>query len=513
MPDIVDLFDAQVSRSATRDAVLQDNASVTYRQLNVLARQVFFGLHELRQPRTLIYLAQSPQAYASMLGVLMAGGYYCPVNLAHPVERQKLVFQLFDPDVILTNSANIRNVERILSELVEHDPRVDLGASIDGFEDTLRPGRRAVVNIDSLAPTPPVLPSVSSVHELAYVMFTSGSTGQPKGVMIRRRAVSALIQWAVETFQPTLDDRWGQFSNIAFDLSVLDIYTALAGGAALVPIAGARDRLMPAAVIQRHQLTVWHSVPSVIDLMIQANHATPEMLNSLRLVSLCGEPLRPHHLEALFGANHDLTVFNTYGPTEITVICSQVPLRVSDFAEACRTTVAIGRPIPGWDVHLVGEDGSNEGEVVVAGDNIGAGYWRNPVQTDKAYRTLAVNGEPRRAYYTGDWAERHGQHTFFMRRMDRQVKVRGNRVELAEVDFNIRKFGVANCFSIIYQGDIYSFLELPAPFDEGALRNYLATRLPAYALPSRFVYNPRLPRNHNDKIDAIKLEQSLGPLS
>jgi D-alanine--poly(phosphoribitol) ligase subunit 1 len=513
MPDIVDMFDAQASRSATRDAVLQDNGSTTYRQLSVLARQIFSNLRELRQPRALIYLAQSPEAYASMLGVLMAGGYYCPVNLAHPVDRQKQVIQLFDPDVILTNSANIRYVERMLSELADYDPRVVSDASIEGFEDTLRPGRRTVMNIDSLAPTPPVLPSVSSVHELAYVMFTSGSTGQPKGVMIRRHAVSKLVEWAAEVFQPTPGDRWGQFSNIAFDLSVLDIYTALAGGAALVPITSTRDRLMPATVIKRHQLTVWHSVPSVIDLMIQVKQTTPEMLNSLRLMSFCGEPLRPHHLEALFGANPNLTVFNTYGPTEITIFCTYIPLRASNYAEACRTTVAIGHPIPGWGIHLVGEDGASEGEIAISGDYIGAGYWRNPSQTNSAYRTLVVNGESRRAYYTGDWAERHGQHLFFMRRMDRQVKVRGNRVELAEVDFYIREFGVANCFSIIYQGNIYSFLELPAPINEDALRNYLATRLPVYALPSKFVYKASFPRNHNDKIDANGLEQSLSTLS
>ena len=97
--------------------------------------------------------------------------------------------------------------------------------------------------------------------------------------------------------------------------------------------------------------------------------------------------------------------------------------------------------------------------------------------------------------------------------MDRQVKVRGNRVELAEVDFRIREFGIANCFSIIHEGNIYSFLEMPAPIDEDALRNYLATKLPPYALPSRFAYKSRLPRNHNDKIDAIELERSLGTLS
>src|SRR5690349_16683936 len=203
MPDIVDLFDAQASRSATRAAVLQDNGSITYRQLQALARQIFFNLYELKQPRTLLYLPQSSEAYAAMLGVIMAGGYYCPVNLAHPVERQKLVIQLFDPDVILTNSANVRSVERLLAELGDVDPRAGLETAIAGFEDTLRPGRRTVLNIDSLTPTPPILPSVSSVHELAYVMFTSGSTGQPKGVMIRRRAVSALVQWTLEAFQPT----------------------------------------------------------------------------------------------------------------------------------------------------------------------------------------------------------------------------------------------------------------------------------------------------------------------
>jgi D-alanine--poly(phosphoribitol) ligase subunit 1 len=509
MMDIVDLFVTQASRSAAREAVLQDQGATTYRQLHTLTRQIAYNLREFKQPRTLIYLAQSPEAYASMLGVLMAGGYYCPVNLAHPLDRQKRVIQLFDPDVILTNSANIRSVECMLAEL-DREPRLLPEAAVAGFEDTLRPGRRVIMNSDSLEAAPPVLPSVSSVHELAYVMFTSGSTGQPKGVMIRRCAVSRLVQWAAEAFQPVPGDRWGQFSNIAFDLSVPDIYTALATGAALVPITSARDRLMPATVIRKRRLTIWNSVSSVIDLMIQANHTTPDMLHSLRLVNFCGEALRPHHLEALFGANAGLTVFNTYGPTEITVLCTSIPLRAGEYTEACRATVAIGQPIPGWDLHLVGEPGSNEGEIAVSGEYIGAGYWRSPGQTDAVYRRIVVNGRPQRAYYTGDWGERHGQHVFFMRRMDRQVKVRGNRVELGEVDFRIREFGVGNCFSLISQGSIHSFLEVPAPIDEDALRSFLAARLPAYALPSRFIYRSRLPRNHNDKIDANELERSLG---
>src|SRR5690349_11636340 len=99
MPDIVDMFDAQASRSPALDAVLHDNGSTTYGQLNLLARQIFSNLREFRQPRALLYLPQSSEAYAAMLGVLMAGGYYCPVNLAHPADRQKQVIQLFDPDI------------------------------------------------------------------------------------------------------------------------------------------------------------------------------------------------------------------------------------------------------------------------------------------------------------------------------------------------------------------------------------------------------------------------------
>src|SRR5205085_10250774 len=170
-------------------------------------------------------------------------------------------------------------------------------------------------------------------------------------------------------------------------------YTALSTGAALIPFESKKDRLFPALAIEKFGITIWHSVPSVIDLMSQAGQITKDKFRSLRLMSFCGEPLRPQQLETLFESNSKMTVFNTYGPTETTVFCTWLPLTTESFRSACNATVAIGQTIPGWYIDLVGGESDDEGEIVISGNYIGAGYWQDPIATTNSYRTIDVEGQ------------------------------------------------------------------------------------------------------------------------
>ena len=280
-------------------------------------------------PRVAILLPQGAWAYAAMFGTMMAGGVYAPINLDHPPERRRRVLSHFEPDaMIATTEGEFRNL--------------DLSNNcLDIPIDTL--GRDALLH-------------PASAGDLAYVMFTSGSTGEPKGVMISRSALAHYVDWAHREMAVTSDDRWSQHPNIAFDLSVLDIFGALCAGASLYPLAQRKERLLPASVIREHRLTIWNSVPSVVDLMRRTGQLDADHLGSLRLITFCGEPLLKQHLDFIFAARPDVCVHNTYGPTEATVSMSLMRLHAHDYTQYCESSVALGLPISGMTVLLEGGD-------------------------------------------------------------------------------------------------------------------------------------------------------------
>jgi D-alanine--poly(phosphoribitol) ligase subunit 1 len=181
--------------------------------------------------------------------------------------------------------------------------------------------------------------------------------------MVPRSALDHYVQWMTDVFEISPHDRFSQHPNLAFDISMTDIFGALCHGATLYPLLREVDRLMPARMIEREKITVWNSVPSVVSLMMQAGQATAANLVSVRLFNFCGEPLLPEQLEALFAARPDVLVRNTYGPTEATIAVTD--LRKYDHRLATITSVAIGVPISNVGIHLIGGRHAEKGQVVI----------------------------------------------------------------------------------------------------------------------------------------------------
>ena len=417
-----------------------------------------------------------------MFASLMVGGVYAPTNITAPAQRQRLVLNAFEPEAIVTNGKHLETLG-----IEADDPRLIL--------------------IDSLPSEP--AKSAAEPHDLAYVMFTSGSTGIPKGVMVPRQGLAHYVRWALDAMQISKQDRWSQHPNIGFDLSVLDIYGALCGGATLYPLVSRTDRLMPGKAIERHGLTIWNSVPSVIDLINRAGHMTADHLASLRMITFCGEPLLESHLDAIFQARPDIPVHNTYGPTEATVSFTLIRLGTPGYRDACRNSVALGDPIPGMQLDLVGGPTEDEGEIIISGPQVARGYWRDEEQTRVVFGPMQLDGEERFAYRTGDWAVKEGQHLYFVTRIDRQVKIHGNRVELGDIDAAMRACGAAVSYTVLSEGALHSFIEAPADTDISALMRAIAGVLPHYAIPAAIHPIDHMPRNANDKIDAKALQDLL----
>jgi len=484
MKDPVIRFLENIHSQPLHPAVVQDSCTVNYKQIGELALRIGFAVSEIcEQPRVLVHLQQGVDAYAAMFGVLIAGGYYSPTNMEAPTERHIEIIKLFKPDIILSTK-----------KYVEHLPLAKMNV--------------VFVDIDELPVTK--LSEPLAPHDLAYVIFTSGSTGKPKGVMIPRDGLAHYVEWAINAMNITKKDRWSQQPNIAFDLSVLDIYGSLCGGATLYPLVSTKDRLLPANFIKRHQLTIWDSVPSVIDLMIRARQVTVGNFSSLRLLTFCGEPLLPRHLDAIFAANSDLMVHNTYGPTEATVSCTLIQLTADNYNDYSENSIALGSAIAGMELQLMNGIDKDEGEIVLSGPQLARGYWENNAETQKTFVEISEEFSNLRVCRTGDWAVRKGDQLYFKERIDTQVKVRGNRVELSEIDAAFFGLGFGNVCTVFVNDKLHSFLETESKLDEPELREVLAKRLPDYEIPDFMHSIKYFPRNNNDKIDRKQLIQFIG---
>jgi D-alanine--poly(phosphoribitol) ligase subunit 1 len=478
MKDPVVRFMENVRLNPNHPAVVQDTGSVSYGEIGSLTARIAATISDIcEKPRVLVYLPKGADAYAAMFATLMAGGYYSPINIDAPVHRHVEVLHQFCPDVIVSTK-----------KLVLDLPIADIESEF--------------VDIDNLSSDE--LGEPLAAHELAYVIFTSGSTGQPKGVMIPRSGLSHYTEWAVNNMCVSPEDRWSQHPNIAFDLSVLDIYGALCGGATLYPLTSKKDKLLPADFIKRHQLTIWNSVPSVVDLMIKARQVTKENFASLRLLTFCGEPLYPRHLDAIFCANDRVLVHNTYGPTEATVSCTLIRLTASNYKDVCGGNVALGQPIPGMEVMLMGGS-SDEGELVILGEQLALGYWQNGSETAKAFISISVEGVDRRAYRTGDWVTKRDSEYYFAGRIDSQIKIRGNRVELDEIDSTILKIGYGNSCTVFVNNQLHSFIQTKRLPEFLEFKERLSRHLPEYEIPAHIHVIESFPVNSNDKIDRLQL--------
>ena len=458
-------------------AVEQNAKVVTYGQLENLARKFATAFKAIHQPRILIALPQGPDAYAAMIGSILSGGYYIPVNVRSPENKIARIIKLAKPDIIVCDAETANLMSRNASEALIIETRA----------------------LENIVP----LEGTGSRNSVAYLIFTSGSTGFPKGVVIPTSALSHYVNWlnTERVFRP--DDRVSQFPSIGFDLSVLDIYGALNSGATLITPHTTGDRLFPAEFARRTRVSVWVSVPSAISLVMQGGQATSEYLRGVRQFLFCGEALRRPQLDAIFKAQPSADVINLYGPTEATVSMTSLRLSASSYEHLCENSAALGDPIPGMALHLLEGESADKGEIVIAGPQLADGYWQDEATTKRAFRTVEVGGIPVRGYFTGDLGERVGGRIFFRGRMDHQIKINGYRLETGEIVARLAEAGWAVA-CVLTNGDYLVAVVESVPgqtFDAAELRSRLRKELDPYAVPKKILCIERMPRNDNEKLD------------
>lgn len=476
-PDYIWRFLEAARANPDATAIKAGRQEISYADFEYLVRRYAAAFRDARAKRVLVALPPGIDVYAAILGSGLAGCTHTPLNLASPEAKAARIVEMLKPEVIV-GGERARDLAENSAGAIHLDPEKLGDAS---FDEEPRTGH------------------------LAYILFTSGTTGLPKGVMVPRSALNNYVGWLERDLACAPGDRVSQHPSIAFDISMTDIFGALCFGATLVPLMSQGDRLLPARFIAREKITVWNSTPSVVGLMMQAGEAEGRFLSSVRLFNFCGEPLLKEQLDAIFAAVPGAIAHNTYGPTEATIAVTNMKLRRGGYADKVRGSVTIGPPIAGMQLHLVGGSHEDEGEIVITGVQLADGYLDDPEKTVDRFREIEVAGKRRRGYFTGDWAERHNGSIYFRERLDFQVKIRGHRIEMDEVAGAIRDCGwpMVVVFPDRGSDSLAAVVESmdARQLDDLGLKNELLGKLEPYAVPQRIRLIDRLPRNENDKVD------------
>ena len=504
---------AGVFRHANEDprqlALVVDGHKYTYEQLAAAAANMagWVRSHARRSdraPRIGILGARSFETYAGILGAAWAGGTYVPLNPKQPPSRLASILLRAGLDGLV---ADQRGAE-LLPELAAAAPsHLLLSAG-----QTIQWPDKNIATWDSLPGASDTPAAVAPQHP-AYIMFTSGTTGVPKGVVVSADNVAHFLAFMRELYGISPADRVGQFSETSFDVSVFEMFSAWDGGASLHIVPEAQ-LMAPASFIRQQALTVWSSVPSVILMLSRLNQLAPGSLPSLRVSYFIGEGLPASSAKAWQAAAPNSVVDNQYGPTEATVACIFQRLTDPSIETPGRGTLAIGNPYPGLDAAIVGPgnvflDAGETGELALWGPQLAHGYLDDPEQTARRFPTLE---HPRRGrsrwYLTGDLAFFDKDGPFHcLGRIDNQVKVMGYRVELEDIEAHLR----AVCGSDLVAAIAWPIVDGNAAgivafvcggrLTPAAVRDQLRSRVPAYMVPRKVVAAESLPLSTNGKVD------------
>ncbi len=495
------LFRAVARRRPEAIAVEDGAVPWSYARLDRRSEIIAHALQQLGVGRgTLVALAAArcPDTIAAMLGILKAGGAYVPIDPSAPAERIRFLFDDSAAAVIVAQ----KNLLQIL-------PRSSV----------------PVLCLDDLPELP--VGACTSVgggpEDLAYVLYTSGSTGQPKGVCVPHRGIIRLVR---NTNYITLgdDDIVAQAASLSFDAATFEVWGALLNGARLTILP--HDTVLApaqlAGALRSRNITTLFLTTSLFNLV--ANQA-PDAFQPLRTVLFGGEVADPEAVRAILAHGAPRHLLNVYGPTETTTFATWHEIYSLGPDE---TSVPIGKPISNTEVHLLDPSGNLvpvgvRGEIYIGGDGVALGYLRRPELTaekfvEKEFGTFLTRRQ--KLYRTGDFAVRRPDGAVeFVGRADYQVKIRGFRVEPSEIEIALRHHPeVAECCVVVRQspsaGKQLAAYVVPAS-ERGVptrdLRLWLSARLPEYMVPATFAFLPQLPLNASGKLDRAALPEPEGP--
>jgi len=432
------------------------------------------------------------------------------MNPEFPSSRLAAIVDEAEPLAIILTRENLDILRKVQTEADFPIPHV-IVMDTDSDEDYL--------GLDTIL-AQNTLPVHSGVVEddLAYLMFTSGTTGRPKGVMVQHRAAMNFVWWAAHFFNLTPADRMSNHSSLSFDLSVLDLFAPLIVGATICPLRTFGERTLASRTIKSRGITVWFSVPSVIThlrRMKQLSRAA--MGDSLRLALFCGEALSSDNAAAWIDAMPEVPIFNLYGPTEAAIACTWHRVTSKDVGNR----IPIGQPCPNVTLSVIDLDteetvpAGSSGRLMIGGSQLSPGYWRRLDLTEAVFRPDPRKLETSARYYeTGDLAYQDANGIFYcLGRSDTQIKYMGYRIELSEIEHTISTHPDAIEAAVVLVDAEEPFIAAAVVWHgesslASSLREHCAATLPSYMIPAQFQASNTLPKNVNGKIDRNAIRQS-----
>ncbi|HUH91445.1 MAG TPA: amino acid adenylation domain-containing protein, partial [Lysobacter sp.] len=491
-PTVQGMFAAMRDASPSAVAVVDGDTSLTYAQLDRQSRALAGRLRARGiSPGDVVAVAmeRSAGAIVAVLGVLKAGAAYLPLDLKHPAERLAFMLQDASATVVLVGDADTCMVPGSVQRIV-------VDATQTGGDES---GSAAEPEDDA----------IGDGESLAYVMYTSGSTGQPKGVEIRHRSILRLV-CGVDYIELGLQTRFLHAAPLGFDASTLEIWGALLNGGCVVVHGEATPTGTGLATcIAGHDVTTAWLTAALFNAVVDED---PRQLAGLRELFTGGEALSVAHVRRMLAAAPGTRLHNGYGPTECTTFTCTWEIPVDFPADAAN--VPIGRPIANTRVYVLNTRREPVpvgviGELYVGGEGLARGYLNQPGLTGERFVPDPFGAPGERLYRTGDQVRYRPDGIIeFVGRVDTQVKIRGFRIELAEIEAalashpSIRACAVLACTDQTGDKRLVAYcVAVPQGFSEPALRAYLAAKLPEFMLPARYVRMDSLPVTANGKLD------------
>lgn len=496
---ITDYLDITAEKFPDKPAFVDENGALTFKQLknDAMAIASFLISEGIRREPIAIFMPKSKECIAAFMGSAYSGNFYCPIDTAMPTERINKILIKLQPKMVIT-------VAECADKIAEWD--------YDG----------KYVIYDEAVKTEISESAVTSVMDkqidmdLLYVLFTSGSTGIPKGVAITHQSVIDYAKWVTETFHITSEDRFANQSPFYFDKTIFEIYATIKEGATMyiIPQLFLSFPIKLMQYLEENEITTIFWVPSVMCAVVNLKAFTKLVPSKLTKIFFSGEPMPTKQLNVWRKYLPNATYTNLYGPTEITDVCTYYTLN-REFGD--------DEPLPiGWscrntEILVLNEEnqlvkGDETGELCIRGRALAMGYYNDPERSDMGFVQNPLNKAFRDLIYrSGDIVRynRYGEIEYLGRK-DFQIKHRGYRIDLGEIETAsgmIENIERCACVYDEKKSEIVMFYVGNVTGEE--IAKILESKIPQYMIPKRYVKKLALPLNGNGKINRLELKQEL----
>ncbi|WP_436855256.1 D-alanine--poly(phosphoribitol) ligase subunit DltA [Staphylococcus caeli] len=485
MTDILYSLNEHERNCPEQIAIKHNEDTITYRQLNQYANTLAEVIKDAQSP-LIVYGHMSPFMIVGMIASIKAGCGYVPIDTSIPEERIHSIISKIEPSFVLNTTET--QIEFNDCEVLD----------------------TSVFNRDTLITE---FNSQMKSDDIAYTIFTSGSTGEPKGVQIRYESLNEFTEWMISLNQLGDHQQWLNQAPFSFDLSVMSIYPCLAtaGTLHLVDKTMINKPKLLNQMLEEAKINVWVSTPSFMEMCLMLPNLAEVSYSNLKEFFFCGEILAHRTAKMLLQRFPSAYIYNTYGPTEATVAVTSI--QITEDVLTQYNPLPIGLPRPGTTLSLADND-----ELVIAGKCVSEGYVKDEVRSEAVFKTV----NQQKHYYTGDKAVFENGQWFITGRIDFQVKLNGYRMELEEIEFQMRQVDIIKEAIVVpvykdnkvtqLQGVVV--LNEPLDMDEEQsvihdIKQALKQTMPEYMIPRKIIFRAQFPLTANGKLDRKQIAEDV----